>query len=565
MKVLAWRRAQIAKFELRPALLNSALTYYATRPVEWINHWFDTYDPRNAGSGKPVHMPLVLFPRQQEFVEFLMGCLRDEQNGLVEKSRDMGATWVACAVSIYLWRFWSGSSVGWGSRKKELVDRIGDPDSIFEKLRMGIMSLPRMFWPRGLNPDDHLTSMRLLNPENGASITGEVGDNIGRGGRKLIYFKDESAHYEHPEAIEAALSDNTRVQIDISSVHGLNNIFHRKREAGMDWVPGRDIPRGTTRVFVMDWRDHPMKTDAWYAERKSSAEVNGLKHVFAQEVDRDYAASIVGTIILSEWVKSAIDAHVKLGIPDTGMWGAALDVSDEEGQDRNALVKRKGIVLRFADEWNGIDTGKTARRAVEHCSGLGEIEIQYDCIGVGAGVKAEANRLAEESLMPKDIYFTPWNAGAGVEKPDEHVIPSPTGRVGGDTDSPLNKDFYKNLKAQGWWELRSRFYRTHRCVTAFDEAIKHGLPRPALEFDPDTLISIDSALPLLRQIEKELSQPTASKDTKLKLVVDKTPEGTKSPNVGDAVMMAYFPLPRVKPLHVSRSHVSRAVQRGRRR
>ena len=28
--------------------------------------------------------------------------------------------------------------------------------------------------------------------------------SIGRGGRKLIYFKDESAHYEHPEMIEAA-------------------------------------------------------------------------------------------------------------------------------------------------------------------------------------------------------------------------------------------------------------------------------------------------------------------------------------------------------------------------
>ena len=52
--------------------------------------------------------------------------------------------------------------------------------------------------------------MRIVNPQTGASITGESGDNIGRGGRKLCYFKDESAWYERPEKIEAALADNTR-------------------------------------------------------------------------------------------------------------------------------------------------------------------------------------------------------------------------------------------------------------------------------------------------------------------------------------------------------------------
>jgi hypothetical protein len=60
-----------------------------------------------------------------------------------------------------------------------------------------------------------------------STATGEAGDNIGRGGRTLGYFKDESAHYEHRDLIEAALGDNTNVQIDISSVNGLGNVFHR--------------------------------------------------------------------------------------------------------------------------------------------------------------------------------------------------------------------------------------------------------------------------------------------------------------------------------------------------
>lgn len=522
VSVWAWRQQQILAVQGSSALITGAHEFYRTRPEEWINHWCDTYDPRNAGSTVPARLPLILFPKQAELVAFLVAGIRDEQSCLIEKCRDMGATWVCAAFSVWLWLFWPGASVGWGSRKEQLVDKIGDPDSIFEKMRMLIMGLPRFFWPVGFNPSDNMSYMKIINPANGATITGEAGDNIGRGGRKLIYFKDESAHYERPERIEAALADNTRVQVDISSVNGLGNVFHRRREAGVEWTPDATPEAGKTRVFVMDWRDHPAKTEAWYAARRAKAEDDGLLHVFAQEVDRNYSAAVDGVIIPAEWVKDAIDAHLKLGIPDGGPWGSALDVADGGG-DRNAQVKRQGIVLRFADEWGAPDTAQTARKALGNCAGLGTIELQYDCIGVGAGVKAEANNLAGTGDMPKGMRLIPWNAGAGVQNPKGRVIEN-------DKDSPLNEDFYANLKAQGWWELRNRFYRTWRAVNE------------GATYDHDTLISLDSTLPLLRQIEKELSQATASKGARMKLVVNKTPEGTRSPNLADAVVMAYWPI-----------------------
>ncbi len=262
VSVLVWRRAQLAKFELNPKLAASALAYYRTRPKEFILHWCDTFDPRNAGTDRPARMPLILFPRQADFVDFIFDCLRRDGPGLVEKSRDMGATWVAVAISVWLWLFWTGAAIGWGSRKEEYVDKLGDPKSIFEKIRMLIRGLPEMFLPRGFDAARHMTYMRVVNPANNATITGEAGDNIGRGGRSLIYFKDESAHYERPEKIEAALSDNTNVQIDISSVNGTGNVFHRRREAGIDWTPDTVVPSNKTAVLVLDWRDHPAKTNA---------------------------------------------------------------------------------------------------------------------------------------------------------------------------------------------------------------------------------------------------------------------------------------------------------------
>lgn len=294
MNVAAWRRVQLARFEQDPKLVASAKAYYSTRPVEFIMHWCDTYDPRHAGSAnKLVRMPFVLFQRQVDLVDFLDALIGGEQSGLVEKCRDMGATWVCAAYSVWLWIFKPGAAVGWGSRKADLVDTIGDPKSIFEKIRMLIRWLPGVFKPAGLR-DDHLAFMKVINPENDATISGESGDNIGRGGRTLIYFKDESAHYERPEKIEAALADNTRVQVDISSVNGLGNVFHRKREGGVLWTPNTEAVGGTTNVFIMDWRDHPEKTQEWYNERKQKAESEGLAHIFAQEVDRNYSAAVHG-------------------------------------------------------------------------------------------------------------------------------------------------------------------------------------------------------------------------------------------------------------------------------
>lgn len=531
--LFAWRQQQVLKLRGNANLQLGARAYYKTRPVEFIDHWCNTYDPRSATDPTKLSKPpLVLFKRQVELVEFLYALLLAEESGLIEKSRDMGATWVAVAFSVWAWLFIDGASIGWGSRNSDLVDRIGEPDSIFEKIRMTVRGLPIELLPRGFDIGSHCAFMRLVNPETNATIAGEIGDNIGRGGRKLIYFKDESAHYVHPEMIEASLMDNTRVQVDISSVNGTGNVFHRKREAGVDWIAGEPIAKGRTNVFVLDWRDHPEKDQTWYDARRAKAKGEGLLHKFAQEVDRDYAASVEGIIIDPQWVKAAIDAHITLGFDESGGWSGALDVADG-GMDTNSLALRKGVVLKSVEEWGERDTGVTARRAVGAVKFIKQIELQYDCIGIGSGIKAETNRLSDEKLLPKGLRLVPWNAGAGPLDPDKTVIK-------GDRDSPTNDELFQNIKAQGWWMLARRFEKTYRAVRS--KANDATAEEKSFKFDVSDLISLPSTLPLLRKIEKELSQPVFTKSARLKLMVDKTPEGTKSPNNGDSIMMAFWPV-----------------------
>ena len=528
-EVLAERDERLRLLQSSPDMLRGAKVHYASHPAEFIDDWCWTRDPRNAGiKGKMVRMPFVLFPRQRELVEFFHACMVSKAPGLVEKSRDMGATWLGTSFSIWVWLFHSGSAVGWGSRKADLVDKLGNMDSIFEKIRAGITDLPAAFLPAGFDPQEHMSYMRIINPENGATIIGESGDNIGRGGRSTVYMKDESAHYERPDSIEAALSDNTDVQIDISSVHGTGTPFHRKREAGYDWFPGDPMHKDRTAVFVLDWRDHPEKTQEWYDARKSKNEAEGTTHLFAQEVDRNYAASVEGVIILPDWVDACVDAHLLIPEIAEGGWCAALDVADGEDGDRNAYAARKGLVLLEAEEWGARDTAVTARHAVSY-SEQHPCEVNYDCIGVGAGVKAEVNNLKDNKVLPAGIKFLPWNASAaGIADPDKRVIK-------GDKQSPLNKDFFASRKSQGWWYLARRCEKTWRAVGL----VRQGEKNP---YQPDELVSFCGKMKRILQVKKELCQPSMGKTPSLKLQVDKTPDGTRSPNVGDAVMMVYHPV-----------------------
>lgn len=172
--------------------LAGAKAMYANDPVMFIHDCVWMYEPRNANKREPTLIPAVPFPRQREFIEWLHERFSTGQAGPVEKSRDSGATWIAASFAVWIWLFHPGASVGFGSRKEILVDRKGDMNSIFEKVRMIIRKLPSYLRPAGFAESEHMNFMRILNPENECSIIGEAGDNIGRGGRTAIYFIDEA-------------------------------------------------------------------------------------------------------------------------------------------------------------------------------------------------------------------------------------------------------------------------------------------------------------------------------------------------------------------------------------
>lgn len=505
--VFEWRIDRLVKIRKEPECLPALMAYYKEHPAQFIIDWGMTYDPRNSSRGLPNTLPFLLFPRQEELAEWLMERWKNEEPGLIEKSRDMGISWLVMALACTLCMFNREFSVGCGSRKEEYVDILGDTDSLIEKARVFMGLLPDEFrggWDRKL----HSSYMKISFPQSGSILTGEAGDNIGRGGRQSIYLVDESAHLVRPSLVDASLSQTTNCRIDLSSVKGLANSFAQKRHSG-------NIP-----VFTFHWRDDQRKDDEWYA--KQCAILDPV--TVAQEIDINYQASVDGILIPSAWVQSAVDAHIKLGITPSGERTGALDVADE-GMDLNAFCERHGIVCRDVSAWSGVgdDIYKTVEKSFFLCDEKGIDAFLYDADGLGAGVRGDARVIneARKKAKRKQITVEAFRGSGEIIDPEKEMV---AGRK--------NKDYFKNFKAQAWWSLRVRFQKTHRAVIGECPA------------DPDEIISLSSDMPDLRRVMNELSQPTYSFNEAGKMVVDKAPDGTKSPNYADSVMICFSPKKR---------------------
>ena len=83
-----------------------------------------------------------------------------------------------------------------------------------------------------------------------------------------------------------------------------------------------------------------------------------------------------------------------------------------------------------------------------------------------------------------------------------------------------------------FWALRMRFEATYRAAVE------------KMPYNPDDLISIDPQLPELLQLQMELSQISYHPNTVGKIVIDKMPDGASSPNLADAVNIAFQPSSR---------------------
>lgn len=212
-------------------------------------------------------------------------------------------------------------------------------------------------------------------------------------------------------------------------------------------------------------------------------------------------------VLPRSWLMKAIDAHVGREFGKRFKY-IGFDIADT-GEDKNALCLRNGAVIEYVEDWNN----RFISDAVEHVDLVAKqydvARVYFDATGVGAGAKGDFNRITDR------IYKA--HAFVGASQPggyDSDYLPDIT-----------NGKFFRNLKAQAWWNVRLRLENTLRLIEGED-------------IDPNKCLFISGKIPALDELISELSQAVYEQDDG-KLMVDKAPDEFTSPNMADAVVLAF--------------------------
>ncbi len=299
------QRAKLLYKAEKDQTLRRALIIQSTEDINfWIENFVWIFEPRSAGKFIPNSgmIPMSMtdeYAYQQRILKVIVECIQQGKDLFIEKSREMGLSWLLMVAVTWGWLFHGWSALV-GSRKEELVDRLGDMDSLLPKVRFIIKRTPWWMLPRNFNMDKHANWKNIINPKTEGTISGESNnENFGSGGRRTVAILDEFAKWTHTDrAAWTSLAQTTPCRIAVSTPYFKNNKFHEL---------SKDEHIVKLRVH---YSENPKKnTPEWIAEQKKRLK----EQEFAQELDIDYS----GTTQAGVYTKELQELQARQGIrPD---------------------------------------------------------------------------------------------------------------------------------------------------------------------------------------------------------------------------------------------------------
>lgn len=276
---LVFRKSMIRLGSSRPEYAENLWRMCSRDILFYINTFAWTHDPRP----EVKELPFITYEFQDDVILEIKRCIEEGEDLPIEKSRDMGATWMILMVYEWMWHFKGFNNFLIVSRNKDLVDKTNSPATLFWKIDNILNHQPGWLVPATIRTD-----MSLVNLDNSSVIDGEstTGD-VARGGRYLSILLDEFATVSEGKKVLSSTRDATRCRIVNSTPKGKANAFFKfiskaVHKLTLHWT----LHPGKAKGLTYDSEGRP--TSPWYENELVRA---SDPMEIAQELDIDYLGS----------------------------------------------------------------------------------------------------------------------------------------------------------------------------------------------------------------------------------------------------------------------------------
>ena len=217
----------------------------------WISAFVVQYNPNAIGAASLEVGPWINWDFQDEAVRKILFSVKHRRDLLIEKSREMGASWLCILIMVWFFIFHPRKAFLVISRDEDSVDNANDPNCLFAKIQFVIDHLPD--WMVRQPRVKMKTKMAWINKLNGSTITGEASTRkAGVGGRAFMIFADEFSQIDEAFQVYARTSNTSNCRIFNGTHCGTGTMFHQLASEGL------------VAKLVMHWTDHPDKRIGLY-------------------------------------------------------------------------------------------------------------------------------------------------------------------------------------------------------------------------------------------------------------------------------------------------------------
>ena len=265
------------------------------------------------------------------------------------------------------------------------------------------------------------------------------------------------------------------------------------------------------------------------AKELKAMDFDSFLHIWEGRLMAEDASSI---IMPYSQLSQCVDLHKKFGFSDGKMFGG-FDIADgqHDFHDRNSFTARAGSTVHKVEEWQIGQVYQSVRKVHQFYYELGFSEVNFDAVGMGVAAKSEYARMENEDKIPVPYDVIPFQGGSSPLGKD-------TGFVKHGPNVITNGKFFKNVKAQLWWNGRLRLQNSMKLLAG------HKIDRDGY------YLSFSSEIKDLDMLFSELSQATYKTDSGGRIQVDKAPgikeiqvDGKskliKSPNKADSTILSF--------------------------